>query len=100
MLIREKMYESHFDPGLAQNGRQCLLPGLQTDQRSEQDPAGVHGRIPAHATVGQLHVQLHYVSGEVEGEKEKGQKTKVLVAGIGSVSKRVELNQIAGKGQD
>jgi len=45
-------------------------------------------------------VQLHYVSGEVEGEKEKGQKTKVLVAGIGSVSKRVELNQIAGKGQD
>ena len=42
------------DSGLAQDGRQCVLLGLQADQRPQQDLAGVYCRVPPLATtVGQ-----------------------------------------------
>ena len=82
--------------GLAQNGRQCIFLGLQADQWPEQDLAGVCGRIPAFATVGQfIYTFFHFPGG-----REKGQKTGVPTRRIGGVTKLVEIEPKAGSGWD
>ena len=59
------------DAGLAQDGWQCEFPGLQADQWSEQDLAGVRGRVPALATVGQLICTFFIVQGKWQEEEER-----------------------------
>ena len=58
--------------GLAQDGRQCVFLGLQADQWPEQDLAGVCGRIPAFATVG----QFIYTFFSLSRRKRKGAKNR------------------------
>ena len=64
--------KTHDDTGLAQDGGQCVLFGLQADRGPQQDIAGVCGRVPAFATVGQLISCFFTFQGKWQEEEKRG----------------------------